>query len=469
MTKPDADRNESDGDVRERGHRGHRQRPHVEASVWIDGQQLQLHRRLQALLRVAKEADCRDDHGCAHAGCTNGSELEDACVGVSPLQFDVPQGATGGNVRYRYKPDFTAHFNKQKKYHEEQRREGKAFGKEDGDDMQSKWYYFEDVADVLCAQCNAEGAQSTADHQYFADTCINWHANGLIKQNTMYKGADRPNIMKILFAERSLVLGDINELENIFDGGMETFVQHLIVNLFNKKFAKELSQIGGVTLDKDSFADYFRSSNGKQLWVDKLSYVVTHSDGTKEKKTKFRVWRDYGNAVYASWMRWFMGPEQAYRVFSTDNEEKLGDGLETVLGFFVVISYFGKELPKWGNVCQDRPMLEATFLKFVRENMTTHMTGLNRKRSGTVKYMGRPSGTSCTDWSTRTRSSISRKPVHQAKRGKQASPMRTRLIVAVTPITPRSLKPNNRESGTLPQDEQNCCGCLRIFAIALAN
>ena len=32
-------------------------------------------------------------------------------------------------------------------------------------------------------------------------------------------------------------------------------------------------------------------------------------------------------------------------------------------------------------------MLEATFLKFVRENMTSHMTGLNRKRSGAVKNM----------------------------------------------------------------------------------
>ena len=48
------------------------------------------------------------------------------------------------------------------------------------------------------------------------------------------------------------------------------------------------------------------------------------------------------------------------------------------LGFFDVISYFGKELPKGGNVCQYRPMLEATFLKFVRENMTSHMTGLNQ-------------------------------------------------------------------------------------------
>ena len=137
-------------------------------------------------------------------------------------------------------------------------------------------------------------------------------------------------------------------------------------------------------------ADYFRSSNGKQLWVDKLSYIVTHLDGTKERKTKFRVWRDHGNAVYASWMRWFLGQEQAYRVFSTDNEEKLGDGLETVLGFFDVMSYFGQELPKWGNVCQYRPMLEDTFLKFVRENMTSHMTGLNRKRNGTVKYMEVP-------------------------------------------------------------------------------
>ena len=61
--------------------------------------------------------------------------------------------------------------------------------------------------------------------------------------------------------------------------------------------------------------------------TDKLSYIVTHSDGTKEKKTKFRVWRNYGNAAHASWTRWFMGQEQAYRVFSTGNEEKLGDGL----------------------------------------------------------------------------------------------------------------------------------------------
>ena len=247
-------------------------------------------------------------------------------------------------ITNHYKPDFTAHFNKQKTHHEEQRREGKAFGKEDGDDMRSKWYYFEDVAGLLCAQCHAEGAQSTADYQYNADTCINCHDNGLIEQNTMYKGADRPNIMKRFFAECSLVLGDINELESVFDGGTDGFVQFLIVNLFNKKFAKELSQIGGITLDRDSFADYFRSSNGKQLWVDKLSYIVTHSDGTKEKKTKFRVWRGYGNAVYASWMRWFLGQEQTYRVFSTDNEEKLGDGLETALRFFSVISYFGKEL-----------------------------------------------------------------------------------------------------------------------------
>ena len=131
---------------------------------------------------------------------------------------------------------------------------------------------------------------------------------------------------------------------------METFVQHLIVNLFNKTVANRWHH---------ARQGLFRSSNGKQLWVDKLSYIVTHSDGTRDKRTKFRVWCDYGNAVYASRMRWFLGQEQAYRIFSTDNEEKLRGGLETVLGFFDVISYFGKELPKWGNVCQYRPMLEA--------------------------------------------------------------------------------------------------------------
>ena len=55
----------------------------------------------------------------------------------------------------------------------------------------------------------------------------------------MYKGADRPNIMKIFFAECCLALGDINELKSAFDGDMEAFVQHLIVSLFNMKFAKE--------------------------------------------------------------------------------------------------------------------------------------------------------------------------------------------------------------------------------------
>ena len=56
-----------------------------------------------------------------------------------------------------------------------------------------------------------------ADKQYNADICINCHANWLIEQNTMHKGADRPNIMKRCFAECSLVLGDINELEAVAD------------------------------------------------------------------------------------------------------------------------------------------------------------------------------------------------------------------------------------------------------------
>ena len=97
--------------------------------------------------------------------------------------------------------------------------------------------------------------------------------------------------------------------------------------------------------------------------------------------------------------------------------------------------------------------------------MTSHMTGCNRKRTGTVKYKEVPNR-NVRDIMDRLES---RKPVHQAKRGKQASPMRTRLIVVVNPIMPTSLRSNNRESRTLPQDEQNCCGCLRTFAIALAN
>ena len=159
------------------------------------------------------------------------TDLEYACEGVSPLQFNTPQGATGGNVRYHYKPDFTARFNKQKMYRDEQRREGKAIGKEGNDDTRSKWYHFEDMR----TQCRAEGAQSTTASLYNANTCINCHANGLIEQNTMHKGAERPNIIKRFFAECSLVLGDMNELESKFDGDMDAFVSHLIVKLFDSK------------------------------------------------------------------------------------------------------------------------------------------------------------------------------------------------------------------------------------------
>ena len=96
----------------------------------------------------------------------------------------------------------------------------------------------------------------------------------------MYKGADRPNIMKRFFADCSLVLGDINKLES---GGMETFVQHLIVSLFNKKFAKELSQIGGITLDKDSFADYFRV----RLWKRCIRLVDALVHGSRTGISSF--------------------------------------------------------------------------------------------------------------------------------------------------------------------------------------
>ena len=61
----------------------------------------------------------------------------------------------------------------------------------------------------------------------------------------MCKGAERPNIMKRFFADCSLVLGDMNELESKFDGDMDAFVSHLIVKLFDKKFAKEKGDILG--------------------------------------------------------------------------------------------------------------------------------------------------------------------------------------------------------------------------------
>ena len=144
---------------------------------------------------------------------------------------------------------------------------------------------------------------------------VNCHAKGLIEQKwTRELTAPTSSNDSLLNAAWC----SVNELESKFDGDMDAFVSHIIVKLFDKKFAKEMSQIGGLTLDRDAFADYFRSSNGKQLWVDKLLYIVPHLDGTKERKTKFRVWRDDGHAVYASWMRWFLGQEQAYRVFSTE-------------------------------------------------------------------------------------------------------------------------------------------------------
>ena len=124
------------------------------ASVWIDGLQLWLRRRrFQALFYVLqKKMLVEMIMDALTLDAQTVSDLEDVCVGVPPLQFNVPQGATGGNVRYHYKPDFTAHINKQKKYHEEQRREGKALGRGDGDDVRTKWYYFEDVAHLLCAR-----------------------------------------------------------------------------------------------------------------------------------------------------------------------------------------------------------------------------------------------------------------------------------------------------------------------------
>ena len=46
--------------------------------------------------------------------------------GRAPAAIQCASGRNGGNVRYHYKPDFTAHFDKQKTYHEEQPREGNA-------------------------------------------------------------------------------------------------------------------------------------------------------------------------------------------------------------------------------------------------------------------------------------------------------------------------------------------------------
>ena len=76
--------------------------------------------------------------------------------------------------------------------------------------------------------------------------------------------------------------------------------------------------------------------------MGRRAVVHCHSFGRDEREKNQIPCGDYGNPVYALWTRWFLGQEQAYRVFSTDNEEKLGDGLETVLGFFDVISYFGQ-------------------------------------------------------------------------------------------------------------------------------
>ena len=129
----------------------------------------------------------------------------------------------------------------------------------------------------------------------------------------------------------------------------------------------------------------------------------------------------------------------------TDNEEKLGDGLETVLGFLDVISYFGKELPKWGNVCQYRPMLEATFLNFVRENMTSHMTGLNRKRSGAVKYMEVPSKT-VRDIMDRLEHSNPFIDIEEAGSSGQK----------------RKAGKSDEDEARGREPEQNCCGCLRL-------
>ena len=54
--------------------------------------------------------------------------------------------------------------------------------------------------------------------------------------------------------------------------------------------------------------------------------------------------------------------------------------------------------------------------------------------------------------------------VPQARKERQASPvMRTRMIVVVNPIMPKSLKPNNQESRTSPRDERNSAELLQMF------
>ena len=99
--------------------------------------------------------------------------------------------------------------------------------------------------------------------------------------------------------------------------------------------------------------------------------------------------------------------------------------------------------------------------------MTSHMTGLNRKRSGAVKYVQVPNRT-VRDVMDRLEHSNPFIDVEEAgSSGQKRKAGESNKDAG--PIVLRSLKPNNRESGTSPQDEQNCCGCLRTFAIALAN
>ena len=52
------------------------------------------------------------------------------------------------------------------------------------------------------------------------------------------------------------------------------------------------------------------------------------------------------HCIYASGMRWFIGAETLYSMFSTDNAEKLADGLEMLIGFFEIMVHFQEELPQ---------------------------------------------------------------------------------------------------------------------------
>ena len=93
----------------------------------------------------------------------------------------------------------------------------------------------------------------------------------------------------------------------------------------------------------------------------------------------FMIDKDLGNVAYSSWIKSVLDQGTMYEMLGqTSNEESLG--VEMVLGFFEVMSYFQHELPLWKDAWKIKREFEQSIVRRLAGNVT-HTTGQNRKRN----------------------------------------------------------------------------------------